>query len=149
MPDEIPYREIWLSPHCEKCVFAETTWCQHNVYEPCGQCGMKPVRYALDKRRSRSLPQHRLFWRILQHVAKATQWEYPERLLIALKIRLGRYDLLQLPNGKLAPVPHSISFRKMPQEAFQEFFDQCLWLICTEVLPGYDPEALMREVEAA
>lgn len=148
MDDLIPSREIWLSPHCQQCAhFAETTWCQDNIYDACEECGKKPIRYALDKRQRRSLPQHRLFWRILQHVAKATQWEYPERLLVALKIRLGRYDLLQLPNGKLAPVPHSISFRQMPQEKFQEFFDQCMGLITTEVLPGYDPAALMREAE--
>lgn len=106
-------------------------------------------RVVVTIRRGRSVPQHRLFWSILDHVAKATKWECKERLLVALKVRLGRYDLLQLPNGKLAPVPHSISFAEMSQEAFGEFFDQCMGLITTEVLPGYDPAALIKEAEHA
>lgn len=104
---------------------------------------------AVTIRRGRNLPQHRLFFALLQHVAKATKWEYPERLLVALKVRLGRYDLLALPNGKLAPVPHSISFAEMGQDDFQQFMDQCLGLICAEVLPGYDPATLIKEAENA
>jgi hypothetical protein len=32
------------------------------------------------------------------------------RLLVALKLRLGRYDLMKMPSGKIVPVPDSISF---------------------------------------
>lgn len=100
-------------------------------------------------KRGRSLSQHRLFWAVLKRVAEATEWGYPERLLVALKVRLGRYDLLQLPNGKLAPVPHSISFGEMPQDDFQQFMDQCIDLICTEVLPGFEPADLLNDGERA
>jgi hypothetical protein len=97
--------------------------------------------------RDRSLPQHRLFWTVLRYVAEASEWETAERLLVALKLRLGRYDLMKLPNGKAVPVPDSISFSAMTQDAFQEFMQKSLTIICQEVLPGYNPDDLLREAE--
>lgn len=97
--------------------------------------------------RERSNPQLRLFWSILDHVAKNTDWEDPERLLVALKVRLGRYDLCKLPNGKAVPVPHSIAFDKMSQEDFQLFMDRAVQVICQDVLGGYDSQALINEVQ--
>lgn len=96
--------------------------------------------------RHRSLPQHRLFFGILQHVAENSRFETPERLLVALKIRLGRYDLCRLPNGRDVPVPQSIAFEKMDQAEFQTFFNDAVRLICEEVLDHYDQAALVREV---
>lgn len=104
---------------------------------------------AVQIRRGRSLPQHRLFWAVLQHVAKSSQWETPERLLVALKIRLGRYDLMTLPAGKVVPVPHSISFSEMTQDAFQQFMDSAIGLICSEVIPGMDSAQLIAEAQHA
>lgn len=99
-------------------------------------------------RRERSLPMHRLFFGILSHVAENSRFETPDRLLVALKIRLGRYDVCRLPNGRAVPVPQSISFAVMDQEEFQKFFDDAVRLICEEVLDGYDQARLVREVEA-
>jgi len=97
--------------------------------------------------RNRSLPQHRMFWSILDHVAQASVFENAERLLVALKIRLGRYDLMKMPNGKVVPVPQSISFDGMSQSEFQKFFDEAIVLICTEIIPGTDPMALVGQFE--
>jgi hypothetical protein len=97
--------------------------------------------------RGRSLPQLRLFWAILRHVAEATQWESAERLLVALKLRLGKYDLMKMPNGKVVPVPDSISFRAMTQDQFQEFMDKAIALICAEILPGMDSERLIADAQ--
>lgn len=97
--------------------------------------------------RHRSLPQHRLFFGILQHVAENSRFETAERLLVALKIRLGRYDLCRLPNGRDVPVPQSISFDKMDQADFQGFFNDAVRLICEDVLDNYDQAKLIREVE--
>src|SRR5258707_5884685 len=98
--------------------------------------------------RKRSLPQHNLFWAVLDHVAKATEWETAERLLVALKIRLGRYDLLAMPDGKVVPVPQSIAFGEMTQGEFVKFFDESIALLCSEVLPGTDSEALLAKFDA-
>ncbi len=97
--------------------------------------------------RKRSLPQHNLFWAVLDHVARATKFENAGRLLVALKIRLGRYDLLAMPNGRVVPVPQSISFGEMTQDEFQQFFDEAISLICSEVLPGTDSEALLAQFD--
>lgn len=97
-------------------------------------------------KRGRSLQQHRLFFSILQHVAEASEWETPQQLLVALKVQLGRYDLMQLPSGKAVPVPHSIAFSEMGQDDFMEFFSQSLAVICDKVLGGYNPDDLINEV---
>lgn len=98
--------------------------------------------------RPRSIEQHRLFWALLTHVAEASAFETPERLLLALKIALGRFDLCQMPNGKMVPAPHSISFASMPQDEFQRFFDESVKAICEKLLPGMDPDALIADVQA-
>jgi hypothetical protein len=97
--------------------------------------------------RDRSLPQHRLFWVVLRYVAEASEWETAEKLLVALKLRLGRYDLMKLPSGKVVPVPDSISFAAMAQDAFQQFMERSIAIICSEVLPGMDGDRLIVEAE--
>jgi LPS O-antigen subunit length determinant protein (WzzB/FepE family) len=98
--------------------------------------------------RDRSLPQHRLFWSVLRYVAEASEWETAEKLLVALKLRLGRYDLMKLPSGKVVPVPDSIAFSAMTQDDFQQFMDKSIALICSDVLPGVDSERLIAEAES-
>jgi LPS O-antigen subunit length determinant protein (WzzB/FepE family) len=99
--------------------------------------------------RDRSLPQHRLFWSVLRYVAEASEWETAEKLLVALKLRLGRYDLMKLPSGKVVPVPDSISFAAMTQDDFQQFMDRSIAIICTEVLPGMDSDRLIAEADGS
>lgn len=98
--------------------------------------------------RPRSIDQHRLFWSLLTKVAEASEFETPERLLVALKLALGRYDLMKLPSGKVVPAPHSISFGSMPQEQFRRFFDDAVRLICEHILPGSNFEELAADVHA-
>ena len=42
---------IWLAPWCNECerhCYSDgRTWCQEDVYEPCGECGRKSVKYVL------------------------------------------------------------------------------------------------------
>ncbi len=100
-------------------------------------------------RRSRSAEQHRLFWAVLQHVAEAGHFETPEKLLAAVKLALGRYDLMKLPNGKVVPVLQSISFGAMDQDDFQRFMDEALRVICRDVVPGTTVEELLAGAGAA
>lgn len=97
--------------------------------------------------RPRSLPQNKLYWAILQHVAEASYWETPERLHVALKVRLGYFDLMQMPNGKMVPVVHSASFDAMNQDEFQTYMDRAVKLICEDVLGGMDSADLIAEVQ--
>lgn len=95
----------------------------------------------------RSLPMHNRFWAILDIVAKATHWETPDRLLVALKIRLGRYDVCMLPNGKKVPVPQSISFAAMGQSEFERFYQDAMNVLQVEVCPGLDIDQIEIDVE--
>lgn len=97
--------------------------------------------------RGRSLPQMRLYWSILHHVAESSHWETAERLHVALKVRLGYFDLMQLPNGKTVPVVHSASFDGMTQDEFQTYMDRAVKLICEEVLGGMSSADLVAEVQ--
>lgn len=99
--------------------------------------------------RPRSLPQLRLYWSILHHVAESTHWESAERLHTALKVRLGLYDLCKLPNGKTVPVVSSASFDAMNQDEFQSFMDKALAVLCEESLGGMAVTDLIAEVCAA
>lgn len=92
--------------------------------------------------RPRSISQHRMFFAMLARVAEATEFETAERLLAALKLAMGRYDLLRLPSGRVVPVPQSISFAAMAHDEFQRFMDDAVRLIVRDVLPGTDPMEL-------
>lgn len=96
--------------------------------------------------RSRSVPQNALYWRVLEHVAAATAFETKERLHVALKARLGLYDLCRLPNGKTVPVVSSTSFEHMSQSEFQQYMEKALNVLCEEVLGGMAKDALISEV---
>lgn len=52
------HKVIWLAPWCNECERRTVdvdgrTWCKDNVFEPCSECGQKPLRYILDKRQER------------------------------------------------------------------------------------------------
>ena len=53
---------------------------------------------------------------------------------------------MQLPNGKTVPVPQSISFDKMGGDEFTRFMDESIRVICEEVIPGTDSDALIAEI---
>lgn len=38
------YETIWLEPECEACD-CNRQWCQDNVWDPCPECGLEPVKY--------------------------------------------------------------------------------------------------------
>lgn len=97
--------------------------------------------------RGRSLQQWRLYWAILKYVAEASKFETPERLYVALKIRLGYYDLLKMPNGKVVPVPQSFNFATKDQDEAQKLFDDSMRVICEDVLPGQNSDDLIAEVQ--
>jgi hypothetical protein len=99
-------------------------------------------------RRGRSLPMHNLFRAILRHVAENSAWETDEKLLHGLKVYLGKYDRVMVPNGKAIIVPHSTSFSEMDQTEFAEFFHRSIQAICEFVIPGTNSDDLIREVES-
>ena len=48
MSEQIKYPRIWLQPQCDDCYGIEDLqWCKDDVFDPCGACGAKPVKYVL------------------------------------------------------------------------------------------------------
>lgn len=73
---------------------------------------------------------------------------YPTRdsFLAAVKMALGYADSVKLDKGRTIIVPNSISFGKMDQAEFDEFYEKALDLIQTRILPNINREDVEREV---
>lgn len=97
-------------------------------------------------KQARSNDQNRLYWSLLEKVAEATHFETAEKLHIYIKLQLGLFDLMKLPNGQVVPVPHSTSFRAKDHETFNRYFDQAIDIICRDVIPHATKEDLIAEV---
>lgn len=97
--------------------------------------------------RPRNAQHHRLFFALLQTVFEnQSRYQTLEHLLAAVKVATGHADLMVMRDGKEVYVPRSISFAKMDQTAFSQFFDRvCDWLV-KDVLPNTPSEDLKREV---
>jgi hypothetical protein len=100
--------------------------------------------------RSRSNPQNRLYWAIIDHVAPAVGYETPKALHKALKVALGYYDVVRLPSGKALVDTQSTAFDGMSQDEFQAYMDGAIRLICSDpnLLPGTNRDGLVDEVLA-
>lgn len=95
----------------------------------------------------RNMKHHRLFWALMRLVWENQEhYENVDHMVVALKVALGHCDTVITKDGGTAYIPKSISFAKMDQTAFNEFWDRCLHLICKYFLPGADREELTREV---
>lgn len=82
-------------------------------------------------RKPRNVQFHRKFFALLQLVHEATDaWPTVEALLIDLKFRLGHVESVQLSTGETIRLPKSISFAKMDDLQFSEFFNRALRELC-------------------
>ncbi len=98
-------------------------------------------------KRPRNIKHHRMFWALMGVVFEnQSHYESKDHMVTALKVALGHCDTVICKDGNPAYIPKSISFAKMDQTAFNEFWDNCLHLVCKHFLPGADSENLTREV---
>jgi hypothetical protein len=96
--------------------------------------------------RSRSITQHRLYWKVIQTVTEATgRWATPEALHLALKLATGHIEVVQLLNGRLVKVPESTAFNAMNQTEFQAYCTQAFRIICDEIMGGMSIDELLTE----
>lgn len=88
---------------------------------------LKDGIYEFSVRRDRFLPHHRKFWAILACVcANCDKWQIPEQLLIALKIKLGYFNVVPGIDGAEIIAPGSIRFESMDQDSFERFYSAAL-----------------------
>ena len=96
----------------------------------------------------RNVDHHRKFFALLS-VIWPHQDLYPtvDDLLEGIKLALGHTK--EARNAEtLEPVivPASISFGSMDQDAFEQFYDRAVDLICRRIIPGLGRSDLEREV---
>lgn len=98
--------------------------------------------------RFRSVRQHALFFGVLNKVwENQDYYKTVDALRHALMVKLGRVDHYAFKDGTAVAVPQSISFAKMDQAEFTKLMDDAMAVLVTEVIPGMDSAALMKEVE--
>lgn len=115
--------------------------------EQLNRCKLDEV-VQFDAKRTRNLEMHRKFWVLMNLVYNNQEgYESKEMLVAAVKLALGHCDTFQMKNGMTGFIPKSISFAKMDQPAFHEFYEKTLDLVATKFLPGVEKEALRKEVE--
>lgn len=97
--------------------------------------------------RPRHPKRHRLWRKLLDTAVKAGS-HYPDAdsLNFALKIALGRADIVIGLDGVVHLRPWSTSFNEMDEGTFVKFFDAAINLVCEQVLPGCDREDLVQEI---
>lgn len=97
----------------------------------------------------RSLPQHRLYWALLQLVCENLDTPVTEEALHEwVKLKCGVTAAIPLKSGKVDIVPGSISFENMEQPEFQKFLDRAKALLVEHIIPGVGGETLEREARA-
>ena len=97
--------------------------------------------------RPRNPQHHRKFWALLKLVVDNTeQFRTPEALLDALKLELQYIEPVMRLSGSFEYRPKSIAFESMAQDAFAEFYDRALDVIC-EHWPGMSRHLLDDEVK--
>ena len=97
-------------------------------------------------KRSRSKPQHDLYWEILRRVVKGTgRWHAPEDLHEAIKLDLRMVTGLSMMNGEVRFIARSTSFTAMDDDEFQEFFQSAMQSIAEAT--GIDTDDLIAEIK--
>mgnify|MGYP000043799597 CR=1 FL=1 len=92
----------------------------------------------------RNVRMHRLYWALCGAVAE--QLDRPAELISSLiKIRCGHVDVVKTAQG-IVEIPKSISFAKMSQTDFREFFERAIEVVCSDILPGVNSEDLNARV---
>ncbi len=87
----------------------------------------KPIR--IETRRPRNAGHHRLFWLLVHRIAAAVGSE-PDTVADLLKIETGHYTVIRSKKYGEIRLPRSISFATMDQDAFNDFFQRCVVVIC-------------------
>lgn len=85
--------------------------------------------------RPRSLPQHRLYWAIVQKIVDNLDGITDDEMHDWIKRQLGYVTVIKFKSGPETFV-QSIAFDKMPQDEFERFFDGFLKLLNERIFPG-------------
>jgi hypothetical protein len=87
-------------------------------------------RVRVEIRQWRNSGRNRAYWKMLSEVVSGNGLSLtPEKLHEVLKLENGVVDLVRLPSGMTVAIPGSISFEKMTEQEFVDFFRKAeAWL---------------------
>lgn len=98
-------------------------------------------------KRPRNIRHHRLYWGLVSILFEnQSRYATPEELSDVIKVATGHCTVIQTGEGKEIRIPKSISFAKMDQDAFRQFFDRVVDLAVTRIIPNLSAADLRREV---
>lgn len=96
---------------------------------------------------TRNLQHHRLWFALLHVVFEAQSFfATVDELHDEIKIATGHFSIRKRPDGTTYPHPNSISFAKLGQQGFKEFFDKAVGIIITNILPNVQREDIEQRV---
>ncbi len=96
-------------------------------------------------KRPRNIRHLRLFWLLCSTIADSVGAQR-ETISDVLKIKTGHVRVIKTKGGILE-LPASISFAKMKEPEFKQFFDRCCAYICGEWLPHMKADELRKQIE--
>lgn len=98
----------------------------------------------------RNVRHHRMFFALINLTFEAQRepCTFPTReaLLDALKIAIGHVREVRGIRGETYIVPDSISFGRLDNMAFREFFDSAVKVILEKILPGVEKKELEAQI---
>lgn len=89
----------------------------------------KPLH--VEVKQPRNAAHHRLYWSLCARIAEA-RGVTAENVSDVLKIATGHVTTVRTKSYGEIHIPKSISFAKMDQTAFREFFERCVMVIYEE-----------------
>ena len=95
----------------------------------------------------RNVAHHRKFFALLKLVLDNQEYfQNIDELLYAIKLKLGYTIPIKLKDTT-GYMPKSISFAKMDQREFTEFYERTLDFIAADVIPHIEREDIVKEME--
>jgi len=96
-------------------------------------------------KRPRNLKHHRKYWALINLISDNLDGVTPEGLSSAVKMMIGHVVTVQFGDKSIL-YPDSISFDKMNQDQFNDFYERAVKAICELVIPGLTEESVKNEI---
>lgn len=95
--------------------------------------------FMAEVKQPRNVQHHRLFWAVCKRIGDGVGRD-AEQIATVFKLATGHYEVIRSKHHGELRIPKSISFGRMGQDEFREFFDRCVAVALSEW--GIEPEAL-------
>lgn len=103
----------------------------------------------VEMKQPRNPAHHAKFFALLNLIFKnQSHYRTQDEMLDAIKVYVGHCDFMYLRDGSTVARPKSISFARMDQLAFNDFYGRVVDIVCQYIVPDLDKEDLKRELEA-